>query len=251
MLAVAARSYRRQPHDEPRTRTAGSPSASVGAGAVFRPDASAMGLDDLLGDRQAEPGILAEALMRAVGVKALEDSSRARRAECRDRHRRPTISIFALRAPADDAHLAAGSSRTIAHWSKRLEMTCPSRESCPGTENVSRRAPSKRDFDSDVVALAWSRLRPTVSVVEQPAHIDRLDVLPLQLRIEAAGVGDVRDQPVEPAHVVLDHREQPRAAVRRILASGRVSTAERIEVSGFFNSCATSAANRSMPSMRL
>ncbi len=32
-----------------------------------------MRFDDLLGDRQAEPGILAEALVRPVGVEALED----------------------------------------------------------------------------------------------------------------------------------------------------------------------------------
>ena len=32
-----------------------------------------MGLDDLLGDREAQAGILAEALVRSVGVEALED----------------------------------------------------------------------------------------------------------------------------------------------------------------------------------
>ena len=50
---------------------------------------AAMGFDDLLGDRQAETGILAEALMRAVGVEALEDLLQARRAGCRGRRRRP------------------------------------------------------------------------------------------------------------------------------------------------------------------
>ena len=33
-----------------------------------------MGVDDLLGDRQAEAGILSKALMRPVGVEALEDA---------------------------------------------------------------------------------------------------------------------------------------------------------------------------------
>src|SRR5450631_4767491 len=38
----------------------------------FDPDAAAMSFDDLLGDRQAKTGILPEALLRAVGVEALE-----------------------------------------------------------------------------------------------------------------------------------------------------------------------------------
>src|SRR5689334_5956551 len=37
------------------------------AGAILGPDPSAMGLDDLLGDRQAETGVLAKALVRTVG----------------------------------------------------------------------------------------------------------------------------------------------------------------------------------------
>ena len=41
--------------------------------AVLRPDASAMGLDDLLRDRQPQSGILPKTLMRPVGVEALEN----------------------------------------------------------------------------------------------------------------------------------------------------------------------------------
>ncbi len=44
--------------------------------------------------------------------------------------------------------------------------------------------------------------------------IDRRDVVALQLGVEAARIGDVGDQPVEPLHVVLDHLEQARAAFR-------------------------------------
>ena len=47
---------------------------------------------------------------------------------------------------------------------------------------------------------------------EQAAEIDRGLVLALQFGIEAAGVGNIRDQPVEPLDVVLDHLEQARAA---------------------------------------
>ena len=42
-----------------------------------------------------------------------------------------------------------------------------------------------------------------------------------------------------------------RARLSSVLASGSVSTAERSEVSGFFSSCATSAAKLSIASMRL
>src|SRR5688572_17163274 len=41
--------------------------------AVFNPDASAMRLDDLLGNRKAQSGILTEVLLRAVRVEPLED----------------------------------------------------------------------------------------------------------------------------------------------------------------------------------
>ena len=41
---------------------------------VLRPDPAAVRLDDLARDRQAEPGVLSEALVRAVGVEALEDA---------------------------------------------------------------------------------------------------------------------------------------------------------------------------------
>src|SRR5699024_11254364 len=44
-----------------------------GAGAVLRPDPSAVRFDDLLGDREPEAGVLAKALVRPVGVEALED----------------------------------------------------------------------------------------------------------------------------------------------------------------------------------
>src|ERR1700761_7510696 len=42
------------------------------ANAIFGPDPSAMGVHDLLRDRQAKSGILPEALMRPVGVEAFE-----------------------------------------------------------------------------------------------------------------------------------------------------------------------------------
>jgi hypothetical protein len=47
---------------------------------------------------------------------------------------------------------------------------------------------------------------------------------------------------------VLDDGEQP-VVLSLVFASGSVSTAERSEVSGFFRSCATSAAKLSIASI--
>ena len=48
---------------------------------------------------------------------------------------------------------------------------------------------------------------------QQPRHVDGLGVGPRQLGIEPRGIGNIADQPVEAAHIVLDHAEQPAAAV--------------------------------------
>ncbi len=45
---------------------------------------------------------------------------------------------------------------------------------------------------------------------QQLAHVDRRRVLPRQFGVEARGVGDIADQPVEPADVVLDDARQAR-----------------------------------------
>ena len=50
---------------------------------------------------------------------------------------------------------------------------------------------------------------PTTAV-EQLAHVDRRRVLPRQFGVEARGVGNIADQAVEPADVVLDDARQAR-----------------------------------------
>jgi len=57
-------------------------------------------------------------------------------------------------------------------------------------------------------------------------------------RVEPARIRNIGDQAVEPLHVVLDHLQQAGRGWRSVLASGSVSTAERMEVSGFFSSWA-------------
>ena len=79
-------------------------------------------------------------------------------------------------------------------------------------ERVGRAAALEADIDGDIVA-APGFVGDRRQRGQQAAKIDRGHVLPLQFGIEPAGVGNVRDQPVEPLDVVLDHRQQPRAAV--------------------------------------
>ena len=62
-----------------------------------------------------------------------------------------------------------------------------------------------------VAALVGDRRPPP----EQLRHVDRFRIVARQLRIEPRGVGNVGDQPVEPAHVVLDDLHQPAARIRR------------------------------------
>ena len=93
-----------------------------------------------------------------------------------------------------------------------------------------------------------TRFATATTVSRQARQIDEIHLVARQLGIKPGGVGYVADQPVEPADVVLYNRQQTLARFG-VRATGRVSTAlrggERV-----FNSCATSAAKRSIASMR-
>ena len=171
-----------------------------------------MGLDDLLGDRQPEPGVLAEALIRPVGVEALENLVEGFRRGCPGRRRRPRSRprSRSLRQVTRTVESGGANERAL---SIRLLITWPSRESCPGTMKASGPPPSKvtETFAASAAGLVLHRDHS----VEELGEIDRRHLAALQFGVEAAGVGDVGDQPVEPLHVVLDHREQPLLAVRR------------------------------------
>src|SRR3954470_20853168 len=102
-----ASSWRGQPHHEARAGHGGLAVGADGAGAILGPDAAAVGFDDLLRDRQAEAGVLAKTLMRAVGVKALKNFLQGVLADA------GAVIVdddldFGTHAPADDANLAAG-----------------------------------------------------------------------------------------------------------------------------------------------
>ena len=97
-----------------------------GPGAIFRPDAAAMGFDDLFRDRQPQPGILSETLVRPVGVKALEDSLQRILANSRPIVIDDDVDLRS-QAPADDRTLPPAVENDWALTS-RLEITWPSRE---------------------------------------------------------------------------------------------------------------------------
>src|SRR3954471_7501210 len=72
---LACRSSRcGQAHDEARAQDQRTRAVMRRhAAAILRPHAAAMRFDDLFGDRETKSGILPEALMRPIGVEALED----------------------------------------------------------------------------------------------------------------------------------------------------------------------------------
>ena len=82
---------------------------------VLGPDLAAMRLDDLLGDRKAEAGIVAEALMRPVGIEALEDLLDRVGPDARTVVVDDDLDHRPCSAPRGDAHGAAGRARTSAH----------------------------------------------------------------------------------------------------------------------------------------
>ena len=111
-----------------------------------------MGLDDLLGDREAEAGILAEALVRPIGVEALEDLLERIGLDAR-----PLVVD-------DDLDLAACSRRQVTRTlppggeneralSIRLLTTWPRRKSWPGT--TKDRAGCPRTAGLTVTPSSW------------------------------------------------------------------------------------------------
>src|ERR1700722_8508845 len=82
------------------------------ADAILSPDLAAMGLDDLLGDRQAQARILAKALMRPVGIETLEDPGERVLANPRTIIVDDDLDVQAS-PPARDPHLAAGFRKRL------------------------------------------------------------------------------------------------------------------------------------------
>ena len=167
------RSWRRQPAPRSaRRRPSASPSLGR-AGAILRPDAPAMGFDDLLGDRQPESGILAKALMRPVGVEALEDALQRVLADS------GAVIVdhdFDLRAhaAAGDAHLAAGLGEGLrirrAGWRPpvRAANRGPAPRSCRSGRGPRNAASTATSWPS-LVSLATEVKRRRAGGADRPA----------------------------------------------------------------------------------
>ncbi len=105
----------------------------LAAHAIFNADRAAVRFDDLLGDRQAKPGILAEALFRPVGIETLEDFiERFRRIPGPSSSTRISTSPRTLRQVIRTVPPAGENERAL---SIRLLTTWPILESWPAILN--------------------------------------------------------------------------------------------------------------------
>ncbi len=97
-------------------------------------------------------------------------------------------------------------------------MTCASRESWPST-TIGLRRSWPASAASIVTRRATPRLRGEIGDhgddrAQQRGDVDRLGFAAREFGVEPRGVGDIADQPIEPANVVLHDRQQ--AIPRRI-----------------------------------
>ena len=176
-----------------------------------------MGLDDLLRDRKPKAGVLPEALLRSIGVEAVEDLVDGVRPDARtgvvdqDLDRVP----HALAGHLHDRARGREGAGVVDQVGDHLRQPGVVAEHQIGVAALRRI--DHLELHSDAVLAR----RPVLHVDhrgQQLDHVDRLGVLPLKLGVEPARVGNVADQPVEPAHVVLDDAEQPLA---RLLCLGK------------------------------
>ncbi len=104
------------------------------------------------------------------------------------------------------------------------------------------------DFRPDLVAAHFTRCRHEIG--QKRLHIDAVNMFAREFRIETRSIGNIGNQAIKAANVVLDDVEKPLA---RFLGLGKRqsfdSTAQRGE--GFFNSWLTSAAKLSIASIRV
>ena len=219
---------------------------------VLGPDRAPVGLDDLARDRQAEARILAEALLRAGRCRSARRSGRGRAARCRGRRPRRVISISAVRRRRVTLHRAVrrregagivdevvedlAEAAVVAERPGRRRGPCACR-SMAERDRAARRPGGARWRRTTTASR--SRAMSTGSASARASSASRR---------EASEMSLISRSRRRTSCWMIDISRCRESSLR---ASGRVSTALRREVSGFFSSCATSAAKLSMASMRL
>ena len=232
----------RQAHDE-----AGAGDLAGGIPLVLRPDRAFQRLDDLPADRQAQAGMLAEPLaMRPVRCRTRSNTCSSRASGMPGPWSSTPISTIDPASAARRVIVPPGGLKLCA-LPIRLRNTCTRRSSTAWTSSGA----SGRLHHQPGLGRVAGRRVDFGQQVQDAADIHRARRGPAQFGVDPAGVADVADQPVQPHHVLGDEsRQQPLAGRPGSSMRLSVSMALRIELSGFLISCATSAANCSVASIR-
>ena len=203
-LAAGHRQRRRSARRRPRPRPSSRFSARMRA---------AVRLDDLAGDREPQARVAAE--RRALGpggVEALEHRLQVLR-----RHAGPVVvdlrprpgrarALSATRTSPPGGRERAGVVDQVAEHLAERPLAARHRSARRSSSRSGARAGRPRGASSR---------RGRRSRAAACASVDRPGRLARQLGVEPRGVGDVGDQPVEPADVLLQDAEQPIARRRR------------------------------------
>ncbi|MPL88771.1 hypothetical protein SDC9_34798 [bioreactor metagenome] len=196
----------RQADHEARAERFGA-GVGVGRADVLGPDHAAMRLDDLLRDRETKAGMVAELPRRALRIEAPEDLGQRLLGDARagilDHHQHP---VLAPPCPDPDrVALLAEADRVGDQIDEDLRQAALE----PGDEDR-----LLRQVGDEIDALLGSLLAEIFGQIADHLHqVEALLLLLHQLTVEPRGVGDVADQPVEAAHVLIDHLEQPGALI--------------------------------------
>src|SRR5215813_2890794 len=202
-------SRRRQANDKTRAEDGRLPVRAGSSGAVLDPDRPAMGFDDLLGNRQAETGILTESLVRAIGIEPLENLFAHFRPHTRTVVIDKNLDEVA-QAPAVDANRAA-CRRERARVLDQIVDDLTEPGVVAGNLEAVRAAAFEPQRNLDAI-LALDLVGDGDQRGQELGAIDGRRFLALQFGIKSTGIGNIGDQTVEPPHVVLNDGKQPRAA---------------------------------------
>ena len=184
-----------------------------------------MRLDDLPADRQAEPGILAERLARRpVGVEALEDAVDVVGADAGavvvdgddDRTCRPARGEMAMR-PVLVGHEGAGVLDQVGDHLAEAQIVADTKKLLAPCGSF-----AGLELDLDVLLVAAGFARNGDQIGDEASSGRRVSASSrAKFGVEPRGIGNVGDQPVEPAHVVLDDLHQPARASPRSWRAAR------------------------------